>query len=448
MNYSDSERIASELESLGFKPARHSADSDIHIFNTCSVRQKGEDKVLGQIVKLDEIREKKKQLLVGITGCMVRTTGTRKSPRNKMDSLLKKIKGVDFVFKITELGLLGGLLSQLNKDFPLRKKSDTFTVSRLDYLDIAPKYSSGFQAVVPIQIGCDKYCTYCIVPYARGREQSRPMKDVIKECTELVQKGCKEITLVGQTVNSYGLSALDKAKGRFTGVKHPFVELLTEIDKLKKYGLNRVRFLSPHPKDFTDELIAAHGKLKTLCPNFHLPIQSGSDITLAKMNRKYSVNEYREIMGKIREILPLASITTDIIVGFCGETKEQFAETEKLYKEIKWDMSYPARYSPRPETVSQKYFKDDVTVAEKARRWHKLNDLLKKYALEYNKKLVGKTLEVLVEKYDKKTRECEGKSRENKTVQFTGEPEMVGEIVNVKTTKAMNWQLKGKIAAK
>jgi tRNA-2-methylthio-N6-dimethylallyladenosine synthase len=354
---------------------------------------------------------------------------------------------VDFVFRITDLNSLGNVLKEAGAKSDTQKMRGKQEASRLDYLNIAPKYSSSFQAVVPIQIGCDKYCTYCIVPYARGREQSRPMKDILAECKALVKKGCKEITLVGQTVNSYGNSVFDKQTSQFKGIKEPFVKLLTEIDKLHTLGLDRLRFTSPHPKDFTDELIKAHIKLKTLCPHFHLPIQSGSDEVLARMNRKYSVKEYKEIIKKIRKILPLASITTDIIVGFCGETKEQFMETYKLHQAIRWDMSYLARYSPRPQTVSHKYFKDDVTRAEKARRWHKLNGLLEKCALEYNKKLVGKTLQVLVERCDKKTKECEGKSRENKVVQFGGAPAMVGKIVDVKATKALQWLLKGKLVS-
>lgn len=469
MNYSDSERVAAALNELGHIRARSGAEADLYIFNTCSIRQKGEDRVMGLVVNLGLKKRRNKRLLVGLTGCMVRTTSTKNSPKAVQDKLIKDLKDVDFVFRIEDAKKLGTILEEAAQTVDLSLKAKTnhkksgskksasprkAPDARLDYLGIKPKYTSPFQAFVPIQIGCDKYCTYCIVPYARGREQSRPAKEILAECKELVKNGCKEITLVGQTVNSYGKSDLDIKSGAFPvapakassrkNIKEPFVALLTEVDKLRDKGLSRLRFTSSHPYDFTVALIKSHKKLKTLTPHFHIPIQSGSDETLKRMNRRYTAEHYRNLVKTIRSLMPGASVTTDIIVGFCGEKKSDFAKSLKLFKEIKWDMAYLARYSPRPGTVSFKYFKDDVTHAEKARRWHALNNVLNKSSLDYNKKLIGKTLEVLVEKYDPKTKECEGKSRENKVVQFPGSPKMRGTLQKVKITKALKWNLKGR----
>ena len=455
MNYSDSERVAAALGKLGYSGAKKEGDADLYIFNTCSIRQKGEDRVFGKLMALEARKRHGEDLLVGITGCMVRRTSTKNSPRRKIDKLVRDLDPVDFVFRIEDAKGLGRILKDAAKKHAIRKTKEkrirhqdhqeimTDSCDRLDYLDIKPVYNSTFQVFVPIQIGCDKYCTYCIVPYSRGREQSRPMEEILAECKSLVKKGCKEITLVGQTVNSYGLSGLDKESGLFNGVKEPFIRLLGKIDKLRALGLDRLRFSSPHPYDYSDSLIKVHAKLKTLPPHFHIPVQAGSDETLKRMNRRYTAADYKELIRKIRATIPGASVTTDIIVGFCGETKRDFAQTLTLFKDIKWDMAFLARYSPRPGTVSQKFFKDDVPRAEKARRWHALNNLLKKFSLAYNKKLVGKTLEVLVEKYDPKLKECEGKSRENKLVQFPGEASMVGTIQKVKITKALDWNLKG-----
>lgn len=442
MNYSDSERVAAVLQKLGYEKTENPRDADLYLFNTCSIRQKGEDRVYGMMRTLAHWKRQKPGLKVGITGCMVRKTGTRNSTDERKDTLLKKLSVLDFVFLINDANRLGEILEEAE-----HRPYGNFggEGDRLDYLKINPEYSSGVQAFVPVQIGCDKFCTYCIVPYARGREQSRDMDEILAECEKLVENGCREITLVGQTVNSYGKSAIDFKGGAFAKYGDPFVELLTRLDRLEEKGLNRVRFTSPHAYDFTDSLIEAHAKLKTLTAHIHLPVQAGDDRTLQKMNRKYSVEEYKKIIEKFREAVPGCSVTTDIIVGFCGETEEQFENTMSLYRDIRFDMAYIARYSPRPGTVSVKAFKDDIPREEKARRWHKLNGILEECAYEYNQSLVGKTLEVLVESFNPETGECEGKSRENKVVQFKGSERLNGTLQNVKITKALQWLVKGEI---
>ncbi len=443
MNYSDSERVSSVLEDLGYEKTENPKETDLYLFNTCSIRQKGEDRVYGQMRKLEDWKKINPRLLVGITGCMVRKTSTRNEEKEDRDKLLRKLRMVDFVFMITDTHKLPEILARAeHKSFDQIPDNQS---DRLDYLQVKPHYTSSFQAFVPIQIGCDKFCTYCIVPYARGREESRAMEEIYNECEQLLENGCKEITLVGQTVNSYGKSNLDKQKGTFSQHLDPFVELLTRIDKLKEKGLNRVRFTSSHPHDFSDALIQAHAELKTLTPHIHLPVQAGDNTTLQRMNRKYSIEHYKQIIEKIRKTIPGSSITTDIIVGFCGETNAQFENTYKLFEDLQFDMAYIARYSPRPGTVSVKAFKDDVPREEKARRWHKLNDILEKCAHDYHQSMEGKNVEVLVESYDESTGECEGKSRENKTVQFKGEPTLVGTIQNVRIIKGLQWLVKGEL---
>jgi tRNA-2-methylthio-N6-dimethylallyladenosine synthase len=446
MNYSDSERVSAVLEKIGYMPAEKPEETDLYIFNTCSIRQKGEDRVYGQLKNVSEWKKKNPRLLIGITGCMARKTSSRNTERDYKDDLLKQLKELDFVFNIKETHKLAQVLEEAEPQLEIPELEEA---QLEDYLKLSPKYSSPFQAYVPIQIGCDKYCTYCIVPYARGREQSRNFKEIIAECKKLVENGCKEITLVGQTVNSYGKSALDKKNKKFTGFKEdPFVALLKEIDKLSEKGLNRLRFTSPHPRDFSDELIQAHATLKTLCPAIHLPVQAGHDETLKRMNRQYTVKQYKDLAKKIRKAVSGCSLTTDIIVGFPRETDEEFQGTYNLYKEIKWDMAFLARYSPRKGTTAVSVWGDDVQRSIKAKRWHTLNDLLEKCAQKYHNSLKGRVLEVLVESFNEKTKECEGKCRENKVIQFPGTKDLIGKIVKVEIIKGCAWLAKGRIIKK
>lgn len=461
MNYSDTERVAAILEKMGYEKTDKPNQTDLYIFNTCSIRQKGEDRVFGQLKKIKSWKQANPRLHVGLTGCMVRKTSTKNSPKEDKDDLLRKpLPGVDFVFNIKDAHRLGELISEaeprLEIDNGELNLSGYEDLGLDDYLKITPKYSSPLIAYVPIQVGCDQYCTYCIVPYARGREQSRPLADIMRECEKLVENGCKEITLGGQIVNSWGQSDLDlknieRVIPEFSSLpekfqKEPFVYLLTQVDKLHSKGLNRLRFTSPHPRYFSDALIEAHSQLKTLCPHIHLPIQSGDDQILQKMNRRYKASDYLKIAEKVRATIPNCAFGTDIIVGFCGESEQQFQNTLDLYQKIGWDMCYLARYSERQGTVSQKAFPDDISRQEKASRWHRLNALLEAFALDYHQKMVGHTAEVLVEKYIEETGECEGRSRENKVVQFPGAPEQVGQILPIKITKALQWLVKGESA--
>ena len=455
MNYSDTERVAAVLEKSGYEKADQLDDVDLFIFNTCSIKQKGEDRVYGIIKNIGMMKKANPRLLIGITGCMVRQTSSRNSEWENKDSLLKNLKPLDFVFRITDTHKLPQVLAEAEPQLDLPELAESAGQARTDYLQVAPQYSTKFQAFVPIQIGCDKYCTYCIVPYSRGREESRSMDDILSECRKLVENGCKEITLVGQTVNSYGLSNLDQKNPHFNwyhsvkqGVKPelPFIRLLRRLNGLSELGLDRLRYTSPHPRDLSDELIEAHATLKVLCPYIHLPVQSGDNQVLARMNRKYTVEEYREKVAKLLARVPNCVITTDIIVGFCGETDQQFENTLKLFEEIAWDQAYISRYSERQGTVAGNLFKDDVPTEVKAKRWHALNNLLKKISKAKHQKYLSQTLEVLVERYNPLTKEIEGRSREMKVVQIpaTG-PELVGQILSVKITAAKDWVLKGEV---
>ncbi len=419
MNYSDSERLKTILDRLGYKETVSPGKADLIMLNSCSVRQHAEDRIFGFMIEYEKIRQKNPRLKIGLTGCMVRKTGAQKD--DKKDKLLRRIKPLDFVVRIEEIAKLPQILGIKSADI-----NDEISARELkNYFHINPQHTSKFQAFVPISTGCDKFCTYCIVPYSRGREQFRPKKEILAEIKNLAQSGYKEITLVGQTVNSYP----------------EFAKLLAEIDKFHKFGLERVRFISPYPLDATDDLINAMTKLRTLMPYIHLPIQSGDDEILKRMNRKYTVAQYKKIIGKIRKRIPGCAISTDIIVGFCGETREQFMNTYNLFKKIKWDLAYIAKYSPRPGTVSAKMFKDDVPAKEKSRRFHALNDLLRKISLEKHKKFAGKKIKVLVENC--RARICVGRSEHFKIVQFKSSKNLVGKIVPIKITKAMEWILEG-----
>lgn len=423
MNYSDSERMETYLGALGLESTDDLKSADIILLNTCSIKQKAEDKVLG---KMREIQALPKNPIVIVTGCMVRKSSSKYS--EKRDKLFPRIRELDIALKTEELPQLAGLLREIEPDFPVNEIPEE---SLEDYLQIGASPSSSF---IAISNGCDKFCTYCIVPYARGREKSRPIADILKEA-----EGKKEVTLIGQTVNSYGKSKYDEEKGTFTHMSDPFAILLGELDKIE--GLERVRFTSPHPKDMTDELITAMADLRTQQPYLHLPIQSGHNEVLKRMNRPYTVEHYREIVRKLREAVPGISISTDFIVGFCGETEEEFNATLDLFIELKFEHAYISPYSDRKGTTASKFMKDDIPTATKNARFHAINNQLKVQSREALDGFIGKTVNVLVESC--KNGVCSGRSENFKTVQFPSETDLTGEIVPVRVTETVPWVLLG-----
>ncbi len=405
MNISDSERIAGILEKNKFKPTSEITKADLVVFNTCGIRQMAEDRAYGQIHNL---RKNNPKIKIVLTGCLANREDVRKKLKNKVD-IFCEIKNIETII-------------------------ETLGFSVCHYLDIVPKYSLAHSVLVPIMTGCNNFCSYCVVPYARGREISRPATKIITEIKNLIKNGCKEITLLGQNVNSYNYK------------KIVFPELLQKIEKIP--GNFWIRFISSHPKDFSSELIETIAKSKKICEQIHLPIQSGSNKILATMNRKYTAEHYLDLIKKIRIAFKKyktdipCSITSDIIVGFPGETKKDFLKTATLMKKAQYDLVYFGQFSPRPGTVAYK-MKDNVSKGEKSQRENTLNEILKKTALSNNQKYLGKTLEVLID--SKKNGLYFGRTRSGKNVKIIStRKNLIGQFAKVKIIKANIWNLEGK----
>ncbi len=434
-NKSDSERISYIMDGIGFKKTHDNNLADVLIFNTCSVKKTAEDRVFGQARNIAKIKEKNKKLTVILTGCMM---------HHDIKYLKNKAPFVDIFLHIRKLAELP------------KKLGYKFSVSPKEYLSFEAKHESTFRAYVPISYGCNNFCTYCIVPFSRGREYSRPKKEIISEVKSLVKKGYKEIWLLGQNVNSYGIENYSQKtvwagktkKGEKPKIKKgcsTFDDLLKEIDKIK--GDFWIRFTSPHPKDFTSELIDIIAKSKKITNYIHLPVQSGDDQILKKMNRTYSVSEYVGLVEKIRKKIPNIAITTDTIVGFPGETKKQFLNTKKLYNKLEFDMAFISKYSERPNTASQIALKDNIPPQEKDRRFKELTETLRKKLEKKNKKLQNKTLKVLI---DSKKRDGVylGRDEGMKLVEVKSPDKnlKIGEFYNIKITKTGAWSLFGEVA--
>jgi len=427
MNRSDAERIASVLNSLGYQEAKSRDNADLVIFVTCSVRQSAEDRVWGIIRNLNRLKAKGRKFKIILSGCMA----LRKE-------VTRKMKGVDIFLDIKDLKMLPQLLD--NKS--VQPDIDS-------YFNIKPKYQSKFTAYVPIMTGCNNFCSYCIVPYVRGREMSRPAQEVIKEVKDLIKQGYKEIILLGQNVNSYSPKAevppslkLRRASRSPKLKIKDFPDLLEYIAQLP--GDFWLSFLTSYPKDLSDKLIKVVAENKKICPYINLPVQAGDDEILKKMNRKYTISQYMKLVKKIRKNIPGVAISTDIIVGFPGETKKQFLNSVKLFKDVKYDMAYLNQYSPREGTASAK-IKDNVSHAEKEKRDKELDKVLNQTALAINKKLIGKVLDVLVERKGKGDHWL-GKTSTFKVVKFKSDKNLFGKFVKIKITKAKSFGLEGKLA--
>ncbi len=425
MNEHDSEVICATLEGMGYKAADAAADADLIIINTCAVRQKPEDKVSSLLGKYYALKAEKKELIVGVGGCMTQQGEAAQYIKERFHQVVNIVFGTHALPRLPhmiEQALNGeGLIIDIEEDYADREKLEA-------------RHQNNFKAWLPVIYGCNNYCSYCVVPYVRGRERSRTPEAVIAEARELAGKGYLEVTLLGQNVNSYG----HDLPGDYR-----FPKLLSEMDKVA--GLKRIRFMTSHPKDLSLQLIQAVQSGNNICEHFHLPVQSGSDRILDRMNRGYSSDHYLLLLEEIRKTVPGVSITSDIIVGFPGESEEDFNATITLLKEARFDNAFSFIYSPRKNTTAAK-FKEQLSHQEKEERLRELNKIQHGISKEENLKLEGKVLELLVEGPSKNDKLMQtGRTRTNKLVHFPGEPGLTGKLVNVKIEEAKTWNLIGKM---
>ena len=423
MNEHDSENISALLESIGFSRVDDYLDADLVLLNTCSIRENAHNKAFGMLGRLKHLKGKKKDLIVGLCGCMAQEESV-------VLEILNNYKFVNFVFGTHNLYELPEIL---DRAISTSKQQIEVYSREGDLVEGLPVVrDNAYKAYVNIIYGCDKFCTYCIVPYTRGRERSRKKEDIIDEVKQLVKDGYKEVTLLGQNVNAYGKDLYDD---------YNLGDLLEDIAKL---DIPRIRFMTSHPWDFTDRMIEVIAKYPNIMPNVHLPVQSGSSRVLKLMGRRYTRESYLELFHKIKDTVPGVSISTDIIVGFPGESEEDFLETLSLAEECKYDNAFTFIFSPRVGTPASK-LKDDVELSVKEERLQRLNSVVNKYFLENNKKLVGETLKVMVEGISDKKNMYYGYSETNKLINFTSDKELVcGDIVLVKIEDAKTWSLDGK----
>lgn len=425
MNEHDSEKISWILERMNYIETENIEEADFIIYNTCLVRENAEFKVYGNLGSLKQLKREKPDLMIAVCGCMMQREEVRKV-------ILSKHRHVDIIFGTHNIHKLPQLINNHMKTG--ETIVDILEDGREIIEDINSNRKYSYKAFVNIMYGCNNFCTYCIVPYTRGRENSREPENIIKEIEELAKNGCKEVTLLGQNVNSYGKNLQRN---------YNFTDLLKDINKID--GIERIRFMTSHPKDLSDDLINCYATLDKLCPHLHLPVQSGSNKVLKEMNRNYTKEDYLKIIGKLKEAVPEIAITTDIIIGFPGETDEDFNETLDLVKEVKFDSAFTFLYSIREGTKAAK-MENQIDEKLKHIRFERLTDTLNEIALGINQKLLGKTLEVLVEEISKNNAEVlTGRTRTNKLVHFKGGKELIGSLVNIKIENVKTFTLEGSI---
>ena len=421
MNAHDSEKLAGMLREMGMIEAQDRTEADFVIFNTCCVRDNAERRALGNVTWLKEIRKKNPSLIIAVCGCMIQQPGMA-------EKILKQYKFVDLAFGTSNLYRLPELLYQtLNSDRTVIRVEEKDTIAE----DLPIKRLRSDAAYITIMYGCDNFCSYCIVPYVRGRERSREMESILQEARELKAAGVKEIMLLGQNVNSYG-------KGLEGDVT--FAKLLRALDDM---GIERIRFMTSHPKDLSDELIQAMGACKHVLPQFHLPVQAGNDEVLRRMNRRYTREQYLEKVRKLREAVPGIGLTTDIIVGFPGETEEQFLDTLSIVREVGYDSAFTFIYSPRTGTVAAQ-MEDQVPEDVATDRIKRLISVQEEAQRKAMARFVGMEEEVLVEGLSRRSdKEVSGHGRHGVSITFPGNKKDIGKIVRVRITAMKNNTLVG-----
>lgn len=423
MNEHDSEKIAWILELMGYEATNDEEKADFLVYNTCAIRENAELKVYGKVGSLKTVKEDNPDLKIAVCGCMMQLDEIR-------NTIETKHKQVDLIFGTHNIHRLPILFEE---NLRTNKQVVDILDDNLELIEgLDNNRQSTYKAYVNIMFGCNNFCTYCVVPYTRGREISRAPEDIIKEVKELADDGYKEIMLLGQNVNSYGKSL---------NQNYTFTDLLTEIDQID--GIERIRFMTSHPKDLSEELIAAYGKLNNLSNHLHLPIQSGSNDVLRRMNRNYTREQYLKNIRKIREVKPDISITTDIMVGFPGETEEDFQDTVDLIREVEFDFVYNFIFSLREGTKAEE-MDDQLAYEVKHRRFEELSNVINEIILKNNKKLIGKELRILVEEVSKTDpNKMTGRTDDFKLVHFEGDSSLIGEIVTVRISDAKTFSMEG-----
>ena len=423
MNENDSEKLAGMLEAMGYKQVNNPVEADLILYNTCCVRENAELKVYGHLGSLKKLKSSKPGLIIAVCGCMMQQ-------KEVVEVIEKKYRHVDLIFGTHNLHKFPELLYQAYNSNKTVTSVDASEGTIAEGMPIKREHT--VKAWLTIMYGCNNFCSYCIVPYVRGRERSRKLTDIIDEARILGRQGYKEITLLGQNVNSYGLDLKDDSS---------FAMLLRSLEGVE--GIERIRFMTSHPKDLSDDLISAIKECKKVCEHVHLPIQSGSDRILGEMNRKYTRTHYLNLVERIRTQIPDVSITTDIIVGYPGETEEDFSQTLDLIERIRFDYVYTFLYSKRTGTPAAKK-QDQVSENEKKRRFDALTDLQNRISKEINDQLAGSRTEILVEGLSKNSiNMLTGRTRTNKIVNFKGNKDLTGRLVNINITNTGTWSLDG-----
>ncbi|MCD6552873.1 MAG: tRNA (N6-isopentenyl adenosine(37)-C2)-methylthiotransferase MiaB [Anaerolineae bacterium] len=405
MNEADSRRLADGLTALGYRAAPRAEQADLVVLNTCVVRRSAEDKVVGRLSSLKGLKRRRPEMLLAVMGCFV----------GDVSRLRQKYPYVDIFAAPSDVDAILALARR-------RAASNEHP---------APSTQQPVAAYVPVSTGCDHRCTYCIVRLRRGPQRSRPIDEIVAEVRELVGRGAREVTLLGQNVDAYGTDLPDRPD---------LADVLYAVHRVE--GLWRIRFLTSHPADMTGRLIETVAALPKVCEHIELPVQSGDDDVLRRMARRYTVAEYRDLVARIRAALPGTGLATDVIVGFCGESEAQFQNTYRLLEELRFDMVHVAAYSPRPGTPAARW-PDDVPPAEKERRRQAVDDLQKRIAGEINARFLGQTVEVLVE--DLHRGKWRGRTRTNKLVFFTDDADWRGKLALVEITWSGPWSMLGRV---